>query len=200
MEHRIGVLFLILSCFVITSCTVTELPPSRYLIWLQENQSNLTWTTEQKNFTFKLIYLPHDRMILRDAGTNLTKQNYPTLKKEYEGLEYYTLKITGKGRLNLLDTKAGNRTNYEDRLNYCAFDMQKDIKLIVATDTLNCHLFHFERTFKASPTALFMLGFDKPKFENSNRKIVLNAQELGFIPLSWTIPNDVIQNIPKLKL
>jgi hypothetical protein len=66
----------------------------------------------------------------------------------------YELKITNND-INVLKKMYLN--DYD--IKYFSNDMRNDIALIVSNDTLNCTLFHFERTYGVVPYLSFQLGF-----------------------------------------
>ena len=192
-------IYIVIGLIVWIGCSSKELSPTKYIQWLQNNKKQIQWTTQQKDFDFRLSHRPLDWMVLREGGKELDASKYSTIQKEYEGLEYYHLEIQGESK-GLLEANTGGITTYEDRLMYCSFDMQKDLKMVSEGDSLNCQLFHFERTFKATPAASFVLAFEKPKNELAERNIVFRAQALGFKTINWTIANGSFQQIPNLKL
>ena len=117
-------------------------------------------------------------------------------------MQYYDLKIELKdGQGEFLKYKlASSNEDYEKRVKYCAFDMQKDIKLLAGNDSMPCTLFHFERAYDLAPYGIFLLGFPLSKI-GSDKEAAIVIQDKLFNKgiLKFTFSESELKNLPKLK-
>ena len=89
---------------------------------------------------------------------------------------------------------------YSHRINYCSFQMQKDIFLVEGDDTLACGLFHFERTYDIAPYATFLLGFPlKKEKQNKDKVLVFNDRLFNKGTMRFVFKNEDIKKTPLLK-
>lgn len=194
------VVLLAIFAFVVFSCDEASLSPERYGQWITDNQGQLTAQATQKDFSYRLSYLPADWLAVREAGTESNGRLART-RNEYAGLEYFRLRIAlQSGQGDVLQFKAGNTDEYYQRVEYYSFGFQNDIHLLAGRDTLPCRLFHFERNYGAAPYLDFMIGFETTPGNNFDRTVIVQDRVFSDSLLNLTIPNETIQRIPILKL
>ncbi|MBA3680482.1 MAG: hypothetical protein H0W73_04860 [Bacteroidetes bacterium] len=122
--------------------------------------------------TYISILKPVDYML---AQKKISDSNKNYKKSDFEDLQYFDLRIKIEDfKMEFIKYDLSSTGQYQERINYCAFNMQNDISLIDGKDTLNCVLYHFERAFDVIPYGHFILGF-----ENKNKKSI-NAKTLCF--------------------
>jgi hypothetical protein len=69
----------------------------------------------------------------------------------------------------LLKYAVGDEEEYQRRVSYYSFGMDKDIYLVVGSDTIPCATYQWERGFDASQKLIFQLVFSKKQWkENVN--------------------------------
>ncbi len=103
-----------------------------------------------------------------------TEDNRPDYKlSDFEDLQYFDIRIrVNDFNQEFIKYDLQSPQQFEERVKYCAFDMQNDITLIDGKDTLACVLFHFERTFNTTPFGHFILGFPTVKKKNIEAKTI----------------------------
>ncbi len=177
------------------------LNPPEYVCWCQDSENDLKKTKHIEDITYFLFYKPAEYVIAEEQKTKtISTKIYSKKIAELEGLDYYDFKIqltSDEGEL--LKHQLGTTAEYEQRLNYFAFDMQRDIKIIEGIDTLDCALFHFERAYDVAPYAVFVLGFPKSGKDITDRTIFYqdNVFHKGIIKFTYT--KEELTRIPKLK-
>ncbi|MGZ3884392.1 MAG: hypothetical protein ACXVP0_11730 [Bacteroidia bacterium] len=133
-----------------------------------------------KNISYKLQYKPLEQMLLAATdGKPVSDTEKKELEKEYGRYEYYTLEI-GIEHFNseIMKYNLQSAEDYEERVNYYAFQFQNDLSLVVDKDTLPCLSYHFERNYGIAPNARFLLAFNKCD-ESKKRTFVCNEKYLG---------------------
>lgn len=217
MVNKLGICFLF--------CLLLSCSDDNSEISMEENQEPLTETKtlnkeEYLNFykgesvlkrkktigqiEYSISYVPKELMALREVGnTNNTKELNEAIT-HYEEMEYLDFKIRANDyndeilKLNLTGSK-----QYNDRVTYCSFGIQKDVKIILnQSDTINCGLIHYERAFNLIPEARFVVAFPKWKKEKLQSQDITflfedNLFNNGTIKLSFD--NQNIINAPKLQ-
>ena len=99
----------------------------------------------------------------------------------------------------LLKYDLHSRKEYEDRVNYFAFGMQNDIRLVQGGDTLPCQLFHFERVYDVAPYATFLLAFPLGKDYSSDKTLVLFDHGFNKGILKFFFDGRDIKNVPQVE-
>lgn len=183
-----------------------ELVPRDYAKWIENTNNGLRIEKEIGDYIFDIQYKPLDyAALLEIKKDSVSKQEIEKIKKEMEGLQYYTLKISAKNFSgDILKYKLNDMGNYSKRVEYFSFGMQNDLKIIEQGDTLPCTLHHFERSYGLSPYITFDLGFQdkdekKEKKESDEKIVYYNDSILGIGPIKIAFKNKDIQNIPRLK-
>lgn len=195
--HSIGFISLLLC----GSCTPNALSPVPYGQWVAAHKEELTGHHNQESgIQHSVTYLPAEWLAIQEAGVDQPEKIAVALA-EYEGLEYYRMRIgLQSGQGDVLQYGANNTDEYYARVSYFSFDMQKEISLIVENDTLPCRLFHFERNYGAAPYVDFMLGFDNTANKPVDRTILYQDLVYSNTPVTMTVLGKNINSIPKLKL
>ncbi|MBL7807380.1 MAG: hypothetical protein JNN28_06190 [Saprospiraceae bacterium] len=186
--------------FIIQACNSSTLPPGEYITWIRTHQALLTNSQVYGDVCTTLNYLPADWLAVKEAGSDNPEQ-IAAAQKEYEGLEYYRLRIaTVSGQGDVLQYGIELTEDYYRRVEYFSFGFQKDLRLLVDQDTLPCKLFHFERNYGAAPYMDFMLGFEQKIGLISNRTLIYEDFVFSNNIVKLTIPAENIQKLPILTL
>lgn len=194
----------VIFCLLLNTGCVNELSPKQYVSWLKKSSNGLRVQQDGEAFQYDLQYNPSELMALTELGpaNGLSKTVVDSLGKEYDGLEYYTLKITSKQNQDILKQNVQESGDYYMRLNYLTFEMQNDLELIVDSDTIPCALYHCERNYGSAPYMKISIGFPVIELpEQGDRQIkLLSRIEAEPAVISFLIPQDRIAKIPKLKI
>ena len=176
------------------------LEPEKLIQWVENNSSGLTVEKEINEYRFSTIYKPLDYIVAKDLKKNeITKEGLATNKAELEDLQYFTFRIGLKANEgDLLKHNLREANEYYARVEHFSFAMQNDIVLFEGQDTLRCVLYHFERTYGATPFLNFNLAFEKT-LNNGDKTLIIDDQVLGIGRVKLTIPKENITRIPKLK-
>ncbi len=138
-----------------------KLTPEAYVSWIESDANGLKVRKKIGDFTFAIFYKPLAYLALSELNKDSTTEtNLQKKIKEYEGLQYFSFRISAeKQQKELLKVNLKSDEEYYSRIEYLSFTMQNDLKLIEGKDTLNCVLYHFERVYGLAPFATFVLGF-----------------------------------------
>jgi hypothetical protein len=178
-----------------------------YVKWIEDPENGLVKTKKLEKYRYSLLYKPNDYMIAKDlAALKIAQAEYDSLQEVYKGFEYYTFSIEDTSfHDELLKSGLTSRGQYDKRLMYYSFEMQKDIQLISGTDTIPCSLLHYERTFNVSPKANFLIGFPVTTKQKKSGKQVSKTFvyedrvfKTGIVKLR--IEDEAIKEIPAIKI
>lgn len=134
--------------------------PEPYLQAVEKPEQGLRVEKQIGELIFSLQYKPHLYLAIKELGNNASDSAVKAYMESISDMQYYTFRIQSeKEGEELLKHGISNHTEYDMRVQYCAFRMQEDIKLVDGLDTLYCMLFHFERVYGVAPYATFVLGF-----------------------------------------
>ena len=177
-----------------------ELFPSEYVKWVQNKDNGFLKEQTNGDMTFSLLYKPIDYIICQEERKDDIKtESVKTKTAELGGMDYYDLKISlDKEQGELLKYKIAAPAEYNERVKYFAFDMQKDVMMIHGSDTISCAMFHFEREYDAAPEAIFLLAFPKHN-KIGKRTILFHDKVFGNGIIKFDYSGKEISRLPKLK-
>jgi hypothetical protein len=201
--------------FSVTDNNSKEIQPLKlkvldYMTWIENKQNGLKVEKKIGDFTYTALYKPYEYLALMELKKeNVDKKELYKKMDEYDGLQYYTFRITAENQQQeLLKVGISSDADYYSRIEYCSFKMQNDFKLMEGKDTLDCVLFHFERIYGLAPYATFVLGFPLGKNEQNNNttitksnddKTILYADQIfGSGNIYMTITKEDLNNVPEL--
>jgi hypothetical protein len=179
-----------------------QLEPGEYVRWMQGPENGLKKEKIIDDMIFTVQYKPVEYIIcVEERQAQLKGSLVKQRASELSDMQYYDLKITVKnGEGELLKHNLASAGQYNQRANYFAFNMQNDIQLIEGNDTLPCSLFHFERAYDITPSAVFLLGFPVTVHSSEQDKTFIIFDRIfnkGLIKFTYSI--NKIKNLPRLK-
>jgi hypothetical protein len=146
-----------------------KLSVADFKAWVEDKENGLRVEKTIGEFTYTLQSKPLEYVALLDLEKDkVSKPELTEKMEEFSGMDYFTFQISTDSQQELLKKNLETTNDYYNRINYFSFEMQKDLKLIEGSDTVNCELFHFERVYGLAPYARFVLGF--PKSQSGQEK------------------------------
>lgn len=171
--------------------------PEEYINWVESNKAIISNEKQIGELNFGLLLKPLDYVILNDLDT-LSYDSYMLHKNKYDGMQYYVFTIGLKSEQgDLLKSGLASIPNYSQLVEYLAFHIEHDLKLIDGDTELECSMFHFERTYGLRPYVNFMLAFPRqPQSSYSTKTLVYDDKifNTGIVKLSIT--SDALECIP----
>jgi hypothetical protein len=150
-----------------------ELDLNGFVNWYKENE-NLHKKSEAGEFNYILNYLPSESMALLE----LRREKYDIWKfkktcESYSHMLYFNFKIELNGsKAELLKYNLKDPGQYEQRVKYISFEMQKDIYIEQNGQEMHPDMYQFERIFNVAPYCTVMMAFDRKKI-NPEKDITL---------------------------
>jgi hypothetical protein len=202
LRYYLTISFLVLSIGLFLSCNPGNLTPEQYLDWIRENRDRITFQTSAGQYQYELTYLPQEWLTLQEIGDYRPSQTeWTEIFDSYAGTKYFQLRISvPEYREELLKNGIQSTAEYYQRVDYCSFGMQKDIGLITKTDTVPCHLFHFERTYGNTSYLSFVLGFEEERVDAPQCTFVFNDPVFSDQEIRIDIDQTVFEKTPQIKL
>ena len=198
MRRKLVILFFL---FVLVSCRTRSLPPSGYIRWVRENKALLTERKEIGELFYEAEYTPVDYLVLRDLqdSATITREMFERQKKNREELLYFTLRVgMCRKQGDPMYYRSSGNEEYAMRVKYFSFDMQNDLHLITASDSLNCLLHIFERDYGLSGMLTFNLSFKNTGVPGDMTLIYDDAvYNHGIVKL--TFEKKKLRKIPQIK-
>jgi hypothetical protein len=194
------ILYFLFCGIVFFSCNPSILSPTEFIKWIEDEENNLIQTKTINDLEYKLQYKPIEYIVAKDKV--LGDIDFSKKRIELGDLQYFTFQIKILGSTQTpLKYNLSSENEYYERIKYFSFEIQRDLKLIVNNDTLNCVLAHFERTFNISPTATFSLAFENNnETEIFDKEFIYTDKVFNTGPLRFIIKKQDIIDIPELKL
>lgn len=168
----------------------TSLPMDEFVSFIADKENELTKNKEINDLNFQLSYMPKEYMAyLEVKNTEFTKEQLNEAINHYKNMTYFNFRLRlVKGQGELLKYNLVSPQQYEARIKYMSFEMQKDICLVQDNDTLYPGMFHFERIFEVAPYATVMMAFDNEKFDIKKEFTIVYNDKLfnkGFIKYNY---------------
>lgn len=187
----------------VTSFARESMIKEEYLEWVRDPENGLYREEEIDGLTFSVFYKPLDYVILQElASSGVAIDSFASYKKQYEGLQYFTLTIKSSQDADLLKHAITSERNYYQRIDYCSFRMQNDLQLVQGSDTLACKLFHYERTYQVAPYTNFILAFEDNSTPNTSlvhdKTLVFHDQAFGRGIVKLKLKANDLNKVPKL--
>lgn len=179
----------------------TTLSPAEYIGWFKGNENHLRKVQLVNGIQYTLEYRsPELLALLQQQNENITKTELDSVMKDFSDLMQFRLliEVPGSGQ-EFLKHNLSVDSDYEGRVKYYAFDMQKDVFLTTQNgDSIPCAMYHFERTYNVSPASVFLLGFAGV---NKDEKIEISLfdRAIGKDKIRFVFDPKELKNIPQLK-
>lgn len=168
-----------------------------------EKEKN-TYEKKIKEVNFRLRYISHEQMALRDLGdlSKATQTSFDSLVKGYEDFLFFNLEIEidhfNEEMIHYMPDP-NSMPGFEERTAYYSFGMQKDISIVLAEkDTIPCTVYHYERNYGVSPKNNFMLGFRSGAVKNA--VLIYDNTCLTTGPVKFALNEQELLNHPKIKI
>jgi len=156
--------------------------------WVNKNE-NTSRTKKLGDFEFSLKRLSPDVMALQELqGNTSDAKAYEEAKSHYTGLTYYRLNISNNNyHRELLKYNLKSSEEYNDRVMYCSFQINRDLYMTNGNDTVPCALHEFERSFNLESGLNFVIAFPLIDLQKEHT-VVLQDQlfDNGIIKFSFS--------------
>ncbi|HTB06440.1 MAG TPA: hypothetical protein VK806_05750 [Bacteroidia bacterium] len=178
-----------------------KLPPAQYVKWVEDEQNGLKKSKTIDDIIYTAQYKPCQYVVCEEEKKMAIADS--TIKQEVSelgGMQYMNLKIELKnGSGEFLRYGISTREEYNERVNYFSFGMQKDVQLVDAGDTLPCLLFHYERLYSIAPYGTFLLAFPKGKNIDGDKTLIIfdHVFNTGIVKLFFK--GSDLKNTPQLE-
>lgn len=154
-------------------------------------------------FQFELLYLPLEYKAIKEIRDKTP--SIALLEKEktnFSGMTYFTLKISPeKSDKSILKYNLKSNEDYQARLAYFSFGLQKDIYLEQGDLKIPCTLYHFERAYDLSKFRVFNLAFeDKLIDKNKDFTLVIASDFFQSGRIKFKYKKTELEKIPELTI
>lgn len=194
--------YLFLLCFllILLGCEEDVLSPKKYIAWIESRGNGMIVEKEINNYHFSTFFRPVDYQVVKELGqSTISKETLKEKRAEMADLQYFTFRIgLVNGNGDVLKENINEPQEYQSRIEYFSFAMQKDLRLVDGQDTLPCVIYHFERSYGVAPHCNFNLAFEKGG-DIGNKTLIFDDQLLGIGRVKLTIKEEDINSIPALK-
>jgi hypothetical protein len=167
-----------------------EMTPNEFATWCADEENSLTKERIVSEMKYRLSFLPAESMALLELrGEDYDAGKFNKALENYSEMTYFNFRVeVTNGKSELLKYQLTSPGQYEERVKYYSFQIEKDICLVQGSDTIQPGLCQFERIFEVAPYANLMFAFDNKKFDRSREfTIVYNDRifEKGLIKYNY---------------
>ena len=187
---------------MVAACGAREkLGPEAYVQHLSSDESPSLITKELNGVNYKLRLLTPEYMALSHSRERLNKNEI------MESLKNYTHQVSFVFVIEDSDKNQGrvkstvfNAEGYGNILAYANTDLKNDFMLVREHDTLYCNLVHLEPSNSLQPLIRLSLAFNIPSPAEKGFTFLFNDNIFNNGPLKFAYSNQVMDNLPKLKM
>lgn len=174
--------------------------PTALVAWVHDASNGLHVTREMGGLQLEVQHRPLDYIIaMENKGQPVSAAEASRRKAELEGMEYYnlSLELISSGE-DIARSGTSSATDYQQRFQQLAFDMEHDVQLLQGTDTLPCLLFHYAPNYGVGPKAHFALAFERTA-STEDRVLVFNDNIFNSGPIRFRMNYDSMADLPKIQ-
>jgi hypothetical protein len=179
--------------FTFPSCGKQTLGPEAYLKWVSDPANGMVKEKELDPFRLELRYMPTGLRTLREQRDGIEST------EEMDDLLEFQLQLGSMNGTEFLRTGISDMQEYHARIEYYLSHVQGDLRLVIANDTLDCVLHHFERTYGVAPYNTLMVAFEGQEPTASDMEFIYDDRVLGIGRTKFTIASRDIAHIPNLR-
>src|SRR4051812_30415638 len=106
--------FLLFSAAVLFSASchhIETLPAGAYAAWVQNSDNGLLQKKQIGEIEYSVQYKPLDFVVLQSQGKTVNKSEALNLKKEFEGMEYFTFRVKSISTKDVLHTESDDENS-----------------------------------------------------------------------------------------
>ena len=178
----------------------TSLSPEAYVKWVQDPSNGLRKEKQIGEYQLVAQLLPTDYQLLNPNYAAATPKQQKIWEADANKALTFQLALrTNPEETSVLTHPVSSTQDYQERINYMAFEMERDLYLICGSDTLRPQLYHYERTFNLSRELRCMMSFDRPATLAEKATLVLDDQLMGVGPVHFPIALSSLEQPPQLK-
>ena len=205
MDNRyLNILFVFCLAFF-QSCAPVSVNPDEFISYCGNEENGLIQKRTFNNISYSLKYEPIEYKAineLNDTHLAISKQNFDSLKKEYEGLVYIVFKIENTGS-NKSPVKSIARTEQDlsKLTQYCQSNLSNDFYLESGDRKIPAVIFHIEDDYSLSNFNLMSMAFDSKQIDaDKDLVFVHNDPFFNNGPIKFSISKETIKKLPKINI
>ena len=151
------------------------------------------------NIEYQVRHKPSELVAVQSGELNNDLSNLESVLETYDDQWHFDLRIGSVNGRPPLENQVYTQGEYSPELKALMSGIQNQLFIITPSDTLNCLLHHFERSYGVAPYHTISLVFAKPS-ETKDVVLKYNDQLFGTGPVNINITSIVHQNSPRLKV
>jgi hypothetical protein len=196
---------IICSLILVSSCK-QHVGPKEYFSLIEQKSSGLVQDDEMGGVLLSCYYKPVEAIVLTEALKNGGLPSEAELEVEKEKLNRlrrFHLKLKGKTKADVLRENCPNEEEYSLRFQYYTNEIQKDLFLIINSDTIPSLFTHFERSMGTKPESTLIIDFEIPsnvKAESKTFTLLWDKTKFNNKSSQFIFNNSAIDNLPKINL
>lgn len=204
MANRYYILFFLL-VMLMHGCGPSELGPEAYMAYCNDGSKDLIQERDFNNIRYTLKHEPLEYKALkelRDNGAVSDYSEFEKIRKEYDGLLYFVLKIENPG-----SKKSPIKSlvkSHEDlaRINqYCQSQLESNFYAESNGMKIPCAIFHMEEDHSLMNFNMVSFAFDANKIDqDKDLTVVFDDPFFNSGTIKFNVSKKSFTRLPKLKL
>lgn len=176
------------------------LEPVEYVAWMRNPDNGLYKEKQIDEIIYSVQYKTPDYMACISADNKDSIKPAARPENNTETIHFVDFKMTLENHEGeFLKHKLSSPAQYDSRVKYMAFGIEKDIFLVEGGDTIPCSICHFERAYDVAPEATVLLGFVSKQKYLKEKEFVFHDKLFGKGIIKFTFSKNEMKNVPRLK-
>jgi len=193
--------YLLFMSILLSSCSNNTFNTDTELIdYLKDEANNYTQYKSVNGVDFTLMYRPTDLLVNQELGATVNDSTIRQLRNKYSKYLYFNLSMS-KNNQELLNAKAGNRSDFGAMVNQLAFGMDSKVHLFTdSKDTLDMADFIYPRMYGMSNSTTIMFVYPRDEEKLKDAHLNFTVEDLGLYTgeVKFKIPTETLMNEPQL--
>jgi hypothetical protein len=178
----------------------STLVPVDYVSWMRNPENGIRKEKQIEEIIYSVQYKTPDYIACIEADNKDSISPAKVTDDGTETIHYFDFKMTLENyEGEFLKHKLNSPAQYDSRVKYLAFGIEKDISLVEGGDTIPCTICHFERAYDVAPEATLLLGFVSKKKYLKKKEFIFHDKLFGKGIVKFTFTKDEMKSIPKLR-
>lgn len=201
MQNRTAI-FLLLISVCLGACRQKNTDTEGYIRYMLNQDNGLIQEKEVDGIVFRAQWMTPEMMALKEKKQlTVNEVAFKKMVEEYGTLKYVSLSITGREDEHIHSVLVKEQIDPDNTEAYMNMDAQSDLQLVYGSDTAQCVLYSFSKTYGLAKQFSIAAAFEvKESKHTKDYTLEWNATVLNRGLLKFKFYNKDIQNIPHLNI
>lgn len=198
-KMRLLLMFILALLPMLFACNQNELSSEELMQYVMNPDHGLIKREERNGTVLEVYYKPSSLVVRQQNLDERDSSRKNHAESQLGKLDYFVLRLQRDGR-EIENGYAGDPNTFNDVINYLAYSISEDIKLIHGRDTIPVADIAYGRSFGAAKKTDLLVVFDSDlRNKDGSASVVLSDRLFGTGITQFSFDLSDLKNIPLLK-